>query len=255
MSKNGEALEELIVVMDQLLGEGGCPWDREQTHESLIRYLIEEAYEVIDAINRENMDELAGELGDLLLQVVFHAALAERAGHFDFAEVARRVSRKMVDRHPHVFGNMQLNTANDVLDKWEGFKKKEGKRYLLEGIPQGLPALMRAEKMQEKAARVGFEWPDAHGALVKFQEEVEELVRAEKKADKFEEMGDLLFALVNIARLEGVEPEQALQASNNKFARRFHYIERKLEDAGIKIDATNLQELDLIWEEAKSKGL
>lgn len=255
MNKNGEALEELLAIMDRLLGEGGCPWDREQTHESLVRYLIEETYEVIDAINQGDMDELATELGDLLLQIVFHAALAERAGQFDFAEVARRVSRKMVDRHPHVFGTMQLETADDVLDKWEGFKQKEGKKYLLEGIPQGLPALMRAEKMQEKAARVGFDWPNAQGALVKFQEEVEELVRAEEQADKFEETGDLIFALVNIARLEGVEPEQALQSSSDKFARRFHYIEQKLEDSGRKFDEMSLEELDLIWEEAKSKGL
>lgn len=255
MNKNGEALEELLAIMDRLLGEGGCPWDREQTHESLVRYLIEETYEVIDAINQGDMDELATELGDLLLQIVFHAALAERAGQFDFAEVARRVSRKMVDRHPHVFGTMQLETADDVLDKWEGFKQKEGKKYLLEGIPQGLPALMRAEKMQEKAARVGFDWPNAQGALVKFQEEVEELVRAEEQADKFEETGDLIFALVNIARLEGVEPEQALQSSSDKFARRFHYIEQKLEDSGRKFDEMRLDELDLIWEEAKSRGL
>jgi tetrapyrrole methylase family protein/MazG family protein len=255
MSKNGEALEELIAIMDRLLGEGGCPWDREQTHESLVRYLIEETYEVIDAINQGDMDELATELGDLLLQIVFHAALAERSGQFNFAEVARRVSRKMVDRHPHVFGSMQLETADDVLDKWEGFKKKEGKKYLLQGIPQGLPALMRAEKMQEKAARVGFDWPNAQGALVKFQEEVEELVRAEEQADKFEETGDLIFALVNIARLEGVEPEQALQSSNNKFARRFQYIEQKLEESGKNFDEMRLEELDLIWEEAKSKGL
>jgi tetrapyrrole methylase family protein/MazG family protein len=255
MSSNGQALEELIAIMDRLLGEGGCPWDREQTHESLVRYLIEETYEVIDAINQGSMDELATELGDLLLQIVFHAALAERAGHFNFADVARRVSGKMVDRHPHVFGSMQLETADDVLDKWEGFKKKEGKKYLLDGIPQGLPALMRAEKMQEKAARVGFDWPDAHGALLKFQEEVEELVRTDNETDKFEETGDLIFALVNIARLEGVEPEQALQSSNDKFARRFHYIEKRLEEKGVKFADMSLEKLDLIWEEAKSKGL
>ncbi|HZK86545.1 MAG TPA: nucleoside triphosphate pyrophosphohydrolase, partial [Syntrophomonas sp.] len=160
MSQNGEAIEELLAIMDRLLGEDGCPWDREQTHASLVRYLIEETYEVIDTINQGNMDELANELGDLLLQIVFHAALAERDGKFTFADVARRVSRKMVDRHPHVFGSMQLKTAEEVLDNWEGFKKKEGKKYLLEGIPQGLPALLRAEKMQEKAARVGFDWPD-----------------------------------------------------------------------------------------------
>ena len=254
MSQNGEAIEELIAIMDRLLGGDGCPWDREQTHASLVRYLIEETYEVIDAINQGNMDELANELGDLLLQIVFHAALAERDGKFTFADVARRVSRKMVDRHPHVFGSMQLKTAEEVLDNWEGFKKKEGKKYLLEGIPQGLPALLRAEKMQEKAARVGFDWPDVNGALAKFQEEVEELVQAENQKDKFEETGDLFFALVNIARMEGIEPEQALQASNDKFARRFHYIEQTLETRGRKFEEMSLADLDLIWDEAKAKG-
>lgn len=255
MSQNGEAIEELIATMDRLLAEDGCPWDREQTHESLVRYLIEETYEVIDTINQGNMDEMATELGDLLLQIVFHAALAEREGKFNFADVARVVSRKMVDRHPHVFGTMQLETADDVLDKWESFKQKEGKKYLLEGIPQGLPALLRAEKMQEKAARVGFDWPDVDGALAKFQEEVEELVKAEKPEDKLEETGDLFFALVNISRIEGIEPEQALQSANDKFERRFHYIEQKLEASGHKFEDMNLAELDLIWDEAKAKGL
>ncbi len=193
MGQNGEALEELIAIMDQLLGEGGCPWDREQTHESLVRFLIEETYEVIEAINQQDMDEMANELGDLLLQIVFHAALAEREGAFSFADVARTVTKKMVDRHPHVFGSMQLKTADDVLDNWEDFKKKEGKKYLLEGIPKGLPALLRAEKMQEKAARVGFDWPDVQGAVLKFKEEVDELVAAQKTEDKLEEMGDVFF--------------------------------------------------------------
>ncbi|CFX10449.1 NTP pyrophosphohydrolase MazG, bacterial [Syntrophomonas zehnderi OL-4] len=255
MGDNGQALEELIAIMDRLLGEGGCPWDQEQTHESLIRYLIEECYEVIEAINQQDMDELAIELGDLLLQVVFHAALAERAGAFDFADVARAVSKKMVDRHPHVFGNMDLKTADDVLNKWEGFKKKEGKKYLLEGIPNSLPALMRAEKMQEKAARVGFDWPDAVQAAAKFKEEVDELVAAQSAQEIREEMGDVLFALVNVARLQGIEPEQALQAANDKFERRFHYIEKKIEAAGERMEDYNLAQLDQIWDEAKTKGL
>ncbi len=255
MSRNGEALEELIGIMDRLLGEGGCPWDREQTHESLVRYLIEETYEVIEAINQQNMNEMASELGDVLLQIVFHAALAEREGAFSFADVARTVSQKMIDRHPHVFGSMDLKTADDVLNNWEGFKKKEGKKYLLEGIPSGLPALMRAEKMQEKAARVGFDWPDSAGAILKFKEELDELVAAENQEDKLEEMGDVFFALVNVARLEGIEPEQALQAANDKFKRRFHYIEQKVEAAGAKFEEYELADLDRIWDEAKTKGL
>ncbi len=255
MNQNGEALEELIAIMDKLLGEGGCPWDREQTHESLIRFLIEETYEVIEAINQQDMNEMANELGDLLLQIVFHAALAERDGAFSFADVARTVSKKMVDRHPHVFGSMQLQTAEDVLDNWEGFKKKEGKKYLLEGIPKGLPALLRAEKMQEKAARVGFDWPDVQGAVLKFKEEIDELVATEKIEDQIEEMGDVLFSLVNVARLQGIEPEQALQAANDKFQRRFHYIEKKIEAAGSEIQDFDLERLDEIWEEAKTRGL
>lgn len=255
MSQNSEALDELIAIMDQLLGEGGCPWDREQTHESLVRFLIEETYEVIEAINQQDMNEMANEMGDLLLQIVFHAALAEREGAFSFADVARTVSKKMVGRHPHVFGSMQLETAEDVLDSWEGFKKKEGKKYLLEGIPKGLPALLRAEKMQEKAARVGFDWPDVQGAVLKFKEEVDELVAAEKTEDKIEEMGDVFFSLVNVARLQGIEPEQALQAANDKFHRRFHYIEKKIEANGKDFQDFNLESLDEIWEEAKSSGL
>ncbi|MDD2585714.1 MAG: nucleoside triphosphate pyrophosphohydrolase [Syntrophomonadaceae bacterium] len=255
MGKNGEALDELMAIMDRLLGPGGCPWDREQTHESLVRYLIEESYEVIEAIKIGDKEKLQEELGDLLLQVVFHAALAEREGHFDFAAVARTVSRKMVDRHPHVFGTMNLKTSDDVMDNWEGFKKKEGKKYLLEGIPIILPALMRAEKMQEKAARVGFDWPNVDGALDKFKEEVDELGNASNSEELKEEMGDVFFALVNVARIKDIEPEEALQASNDKFARRFNYIEKKIKSANKEFSDLTLQEMDKIWDEAKGKGL
>jgi tetrapyrrole methylase family protein/MazG family protein len=255
LSRNGESLDELIAVMDRLLGEDGCPWDREQTHESLIRYLIEESYEVIEAINQGDMHKLCEELGDLLLQIVFHAALASQAHHFDFADITRAVSRKMVDRHPHVFGDMQLKTSEDVLNNWEGFKKKEGKKRLLDGIPQGMPALMRAEKIQEKASRVGFDWPDAEGAIEKFHEEIDELGRACNSAEIIEEMGDVFFALVNVARLKQVEPEQALQRSNDKFIRRFKYIEERVRESGQEFSGYNLQQLDQLYAEAKTKGL
>ncbi|HBQ86095.1 MAG TPA: nucleoside triphosphate pyrophosphohydrolase [Syntrophomonas sp.] len=248
-------IDELIAIMDRLLGEGGCPWDREQTHNSLARYLIEETYEVLEAINEGDMNKLREELGDLLLQVVFHSALAEREGQFTFDDVARTVANKMVDRHPHVFGDMDLKTSNDVLNNWEQFKKKEGKKRLLEGIPEFLPALMRAEKIQEKAARVGFDWPTVDGALEKFQEEVEELSQAETGPEIEEEMGDVIFALVNIARLRNIEPEQALQASNHKFSRRIEYMEDRLKEKGHEFKDLSLEELDLIWEEAKQRGL
>jgi len=253
MSSPGRAIEELIEIMERLLAPDGCPWDREQTHQSLQRYLIEECYEVIDAIQENNMDKLKEELGDVLLQVVFHAALASREGNFDFADVADTVKDKMVERHPHVFGSLQLKTSHDVLDRWEGFKKE--KKYILEGIPSMLPALMRAEKVQEKAARVGFDWPDVTGALEKVKEEMDELAQANNQQEIEEEMGDLLFAMVNVARFKGVEPEAALQACNDKFARRFNYIEDRVRLQGKKFNQLSLEELDLLWDEAKGRGL
>jgi tetrapyrrole methylase family protein/MazG family protein len=256
MSTAGTAIDELIEVMDRLLGPQGCPWDREQNHDSLIRYLIEESYEVIEAINEKDMNKLREELGDLLLQVVFHAALARKEGFFDFSDVTRDISQKMVDRHPHVFGDARrLKTGDDVMEVWEGYKRKEGKKYLLEGIPRILPSLMRAEKIQEKAARVGFDWPGVEGALEKLQEEVEELSQAGNDAEVQEEWGDIFFALVNVARLKNIEPEQALQACNDKFTRRFNYIEDKIKKEGKEFKDLSLEEMDLIWEEAKTKGL
>jgi len=254
METGSKAIEDLIAVMDQLLSPQGCPWDREQTHESLIRYLIEESYEVVEAIKEKDMQKLQEELGDVLLQVVFHAALAQRAGYFSFADVARSVEQKMIRRHPHVFADMNLNTSDDVMDHWEGFKKKEGKTRVLEGIPIMLPALMRAEKLQYKAARVGFDWPEIEGAVEKVKEEVDELVQAQE-ADIEEEMGDLLFALVNVARFKGVEPEEALQKSNDKFVRRFNYIEDAVKESGRSWTELSLAELDHYWEKAKEEGL
>ncbi len=255
MSKSAQAIDALQEVMDRLLAPDGCPWDREQTHESLQRYLIEESYEVLEAIKMQDAGKLREELGDLLLQVVFHAALAKKEGNFDFAGVADTVTQKMISRHPHVFGQMDLKSSDDVMKHWEGFKKKEGKKYLLEGIPLELPALMRAEKMQEKAARVGFDWPGVEGALGKLQEEVEELAAATNPEEIKEEMGDVFFALVNVARLKNIDPEEALQLCNDKFAARFNYIERKIKAAGKEFADYGLEELDHIWDEAKAKGL
>lgn len=256
MSDAGQAIDELIEVMDRLLGPEGCPWDREQTHESLIRYLIEESYEVIEAINEKDMHKLREELGDLLLQVVFHTALGRKEGYFDFSDVAAAISRKMIKRHPHVFGDAKrLETGDDVMEVWEGFKRQEGKKYLLEGIPKNLPALMRAQKLQEKAARVGFDWPSVDGAVEKFKEEVDELGQAMNKKEEIEEWGDIFFALVNVARLQNIEPEQVLQASNDKFTRRFNYIENQIKSQDKDFPEVSLEEMDSIWEEAKTKGL
>lgn len=255
MNNNGKAINELLQVMDRLLAPDGCPWDREQSHESLTRYLIEECYEVIDAVKRKEMDKLKEELGDVLLQVVFHAALAEREGCFDFDDVARAVCQKMKDRHPHVFGTLDIRTSGEVMDIWENLKKREGKKYVLEGIPAMLPALMRAEKMQQKAARVGFDWPVIAGAVDKVKEEVEEFAQAESPVEASQEFGDILFALVNVARMKGIDPEAALQESNDKFERRFQYIEENLQAQQRSLTDTPLEEMDRLWEEAKDRGL
>lgn len=255
MITGGEEIKHLLEVMDRLLGADGCPWDREQTHHSLARYLLEETYEVLEAIQTENMDELKEELGDVLLQVVFHAALAEREKLFTFGQVAESISQKMINRHPHVFAAMDLKTSDDVMSHWEGFKKKEGKKYLLAGIPRQLPALLRAEKMQTKAARVGFDWPSVDGALEKLSEEVGEVAQAENAMEIEAEMGDVFFALVNVARLKGIDPEAALQKSNDKFLRRFNYIEEKINAQAQNFENYSLEQLDEMWDEAKVKGL
>ena len=255
MQPEAAGIKHLLQVMDKLLAPDGCPWDREQTHKSLARYLLEETYEVLAAIHSEDMLELKEELGDVLLQVVFHAALAEREGLFTFEEVAETVSQKMISRHPHVFSDLDLKTSEDVLSHWEGFKKKEGKKYLLAGIPSQLPALLRAEKMQSKAAQVGFDWPDTDGAIDKLWEEIDELTKAETAPEVEEEMGDVFFALVNVSRLKGIDPEAALQKSNDKFLRRFNYIEETIKSQGRALEEFSLEQLDALWDEAKTKGL
>ena len=255
MKSVNKGINKLLEVMDRLLAPDGCPWDREQTHQSLGRYLLEETYEVLEAIQAEDMSELKEELGDVLLQVVFHAALAEKRGSFTFSEVAETVAQKMINRHPHVFSDMDLSTSEDVMLHWEGFKKQEGKKYLLEGIPVRLPALLRAEKMQSKAARVGFDWPSVEGALEKLSEEIYELAQASDAAGLEAEMGDILFAMVNIARIKGIDPEAALQKSNDKFIRRFNYIEDQIKARGDSFEDYSLEGLDVIWNEAKKTGL
>ncbi len=255
MDSSAKEIDRLIKIMDRLLSPQGCPWDREQTHESLTRYLIEESYEVIEAIKNQSMNDLREELGDVLLQVVFHAALAQKAGHFNFADVVEAVSNKMIERHPHVFASMNLESSEDVMNHWENFKREKGKKTVLAGIPAMLPALMRAEKLQEKAARVGFDWPSPEGAIEKFKEEIEEFNRAENHTNQQEEMGDILFAIVNVARLTNIEPEQALQLTNDKFIRRFNYIEENIKASGGIMGQMDLETMDLLWEEAKAKGL
>lgn len=257
-NSTGHLMENLVNILKNLRGENGCPWDKEQTHESLKPCLIEEAYEVIDAIDHKNMDSLEEELGDLLLQVVFHANLAEEKNKFDIQRVIKTVSRKMIYRHPHVFGNVNADDTEKALLTWEEMKKheKQSKTYTqqMHDIPSQLPALMKSCKVQKKAAQVGFDWDDVEGAIDKVKEELGELLEIYKGQDQEkinEELGDLLFAVVNVARFLKVEPEQALNATYNKFINRFNYIEQETTRRGKRLEDMNLSQMDHLWEEAK----
>jgi MazG family protein len=249
--------------MDRLLDPDGCPWDREQTHTTLRPYVIEEAYEVCEAIDAGDWDELCGELGDLGLQIVFHGALARRAGRFDVDEVYTRICDKLVRRHPHVFGDVEADDSGTVLRNWERIKRAEragkenGEREpsVLDGVPTALPALQRAQRLQGKAAKVGFDWASIGPVWQKVHEEIDELRQEHDLLDRDrieDELGDLFFALVNLARFLDVDPEQALQRTNRKFVRRFHHIERRARELGTALEQMTLEEMDRLWEEAKT---
>ena len=252
------AILALIDVMARLRApEGGCPWDIEQTFRTIAPYTIEEAYEVADAIERDDMPALKDELGDLLFQAVFHARMAEEDGLFDFADVAEAISEKMVRRHPHVFGDADMRDANEQTTAWEEQKAEEraakGHGSLLDDVPVGLPGLSRAVKLQKRAARVGFDWREAKDVLSKIVEETAELTEAmdSKDADKMEdEFGDLLFVLANLSRHLNIDPEAALRRTNEKFVRRFSYIEEKLGD---RLSEASLEEMESLWTEAKAR--
>jgi MazG family protein len=259
-------MNRLLEIMARLRDPSdGCPWDVEQTFDTIAPYTIEEAYEVADAIERRDWDGLRGELGDLLLQVVFHASIAEERGAFRLAQVVERVTDKMVRRHPHVFGDDAAATSSDVLRSWEAIKAKEreakGKddASMLDSVHKGLPAVMEAFQLTTKVSRVGFDWKDADGALVKLDEETLELREAiaggtDQRAVS-EELGDLLFVAVNVARLAGVDPESALKGANRKFRRRFAHIEKRLAEGGRRPADSSLGEMDRLWDEAKRSGL
>ena len=245
----------LLAVMRRLRDpERGCPWDVRQTFASIAPYTIEEAYEVADAIARGDMNELRDELGDLLLQVVFHARMAEEAGHFAFPDVVEAIVAKMIFRHPHVFGDGKPPPA----DFWERAKEAErehsGKAAggALDDVPLALPALTRAVKLQKKAARAGYDWPDASGVLDKLAEEARELAVAQDPAAREEELGDVLFTLVNLARHLKIDPEKALRVANDKFARRFRAAERAAAEGGRKLTDLSAEELDALWESVKN---
>lgn len=250
-------------IIAQLRGPNGCPWDKEQTHESLKRYLIEETYEVIEAINEGDLDHLIEELGDVLLQVMLHAQIGEDDGYFSIDDVIEGISAKMVRRHPHVFGEGKAANSEEVVQNWQQIKLQEKggqarQTSLLNGVSKALPNLLRAYELQKKAAKVGFDWQEITPALEKVKEELEEFteeLRNENLTNAEKEFGDLLFAFVNVARFLNIHPEEALFQTNEKFVRRFQYIEEQVNKSGKGFEDFTLEELDHYWDEAKQKGL
>ncbi len=253
---SGKIFEELIEIMAALRGPNGCPWDKEQDHESLKPYILEEAYEVLETIDNKDFKSLKEELGDLLLQTVFHAQVAKENGHFDINDVLETLSNKLVSRHPHVFGDVQINSSKDQIVHWEKLKRKEGKKSAIDGVPKNAPALLRAQRIQQKAATVGFDWDERSQVLEKINEEINELeseIQNKDEAGIEEEFGDVLFALVNYARFVHVNAEDALRKSTDKFSQRFKKVEAHLHSQGKTMPESNLEELDAVWNKIKKE--
>lgn len=250
-----ERFDELVRVMARLRSPDGCPWDGEQTHRSLRPYLLEEAYEALEAIEQQDWARLADELGDVLLQVVFHAQLASERGDFDIEDVCEGIATKLIRRHPHVFSDSIADTPDEVIDRWEKIKRQEqgyeDRESAVDGIPAALPALQRAHKLQKRAARAGFDWDEITGPRAKIEEELREVDEAEGEAVE-DEIGDLLFAVVNLARFLEVEPESALRGANERFSRRFRSVEQQA-GTGERLREMSLDEMDELWERAKAE--
>ena len=251
-------VNDLIDIVEILRSPGGCPWDIEQDHKSIRRDFLEETYEVIEAINKEDRDGLLEELGDVLLQVVFHTQIEREKNSFDLNDVADGVCKKMIERHPHVFGNVNAETSEQVLENWDVIKKQtksqKSQTESMLSIPREFPALMRADKVQKKAAKVGFDWDSVEGAFDKVSEELEELKEAVTMGvveNANEELGDLLFSVVNVSRFISVDSEEALTKATDKFIDRFSKVEKMAEEKGINMKETELSELDKLWDEAK----
>ena len=256
----GEKFDRLVSIMARLRAPGGCPWDREQTFDTIKPYLLEEAYEVMDAIDQRDFPALAEELGDLILQPVFFAEMAAEEGRFTIEDSLDAISEKLIRRHPHVFAEGDAKTPEDVKRRWDEIKAEEKKRKgerkkaLLESVPRALPALVEAQQISSKAASVGFDWPDAAQVTAKVEEELEELREAQKESDPAraeEELGDLFFALANLARHLKIDPEQALRKANAKFRNRFGQVEKAVEAQGRKLPEASLDEMEALWQEAK----
>lgn len=246
-----EEFDRLVKIMNRLRKE--CPWDKEQTPQTLRQYILEEAYETVEMIDDENWPELRKELGDLLLQIVFQAEIAQENDRFTLAEVIANISQKLIDRHPHVFGDTTADTAEAVKDNWEQIKlKSENRKSVLEGVPKTLNALLRAQRLQDKASQVGFDWDDAGAVLDKVQEEIQELKDSRSPQEIEEEMGDVLFSLVNLCRFYKISAEDALRKTTDKFTTRFQYIEQKLAESSRPVREASLAEMEALWQEAKS---
>jgi MazG family protein len=250
-----DEFDRLISIMHRLRKE--CPWDKKQTAHSLRQYILEEAYETVESIDNEDWEELKKELGDMLLQIVFQAEIASEKQLFSLEEIIEQINEKLIRRHPHVFGDVSVSNENDVKNNWEQIKINEEKRQsVLDGIPRHLSALLRAQRLQDKASHVGFDWPEVTGVIDKIKEELQELERAisEENPEELEnELGDMLFSLVNLARYNQVSAEDCLRATINKFIARFQYIERKLKERRKSIYHSSLEEMDKLWEESKSQ--
>jgi len=246
--------DELVSIMTQL--RANCPWDKKQTHDTLKPYLIEEAYELIEAIEASEDEAIREELGDLLLQIAFHAELGRERGAFDISDVISGISKKMVHRHPHVFGDKTFETAEEVVGQWEERKKEEGKKResILEGIPREMPSLLRAHRLQSRASKVGFDWERIEDVIAKLDEELHEFhdaLERKSQTDVEDELGDIFFALVNLSRFVGVNPEDALRKTISKFVKRFRHIEMRAAEAGRELRDMTLEEMDTLWNEAK----
>lgn len=250
-------------IIADLRGPNGCPWDKKQTHASLKKYLIEESYELLDAIDRDDIDNMIEELGDVLLQVLLHAQIGEDDGMFSMEDVIKSISEKMVRRHPHVFGDVVAKNSEEVIANWEKIKAEEQQsvnieKSLLDQTSKGLPALLKAYEYQKQASKVGFDWNHPEEAWKKVKEEMQEFEHELAKGnnrEQLDELGDILFAAVNVARLLNIHPEEALQAANEKFLRRFAYVEKKVKESGLSFEEFNLESLDQFWNEAKNQGL
>ncbi len=253
MDKRLQAFQHLLDIMDDLRAQ--CPWDKQQTLETLRHLTIEETYELADAILDNNLNDIRGELGDLMLHIVFYAKIGSEKGAFDILDVLEGINNKLIKRHPHIYGDTKVSSAEEVKDNWEKIKLKNGKKRVLSGVPKSLPAMIKAYRIQDKVKGVGFDWEQPHQVWDKVQEEMAELNKevesgvSEKKIE--EEFGDLLFALINYARFIGVNPENALERTNKKFIKRFEHLEAQAKKAGKDMKKMNLAEMDVFWDEAK----